>query len=86
MNFPSSHGVQAEDLALLYEPGRHVRQSIRPVPVENWPAWHDWHALTPVAEGWNCPGEHRVHTDELVLLAKVPAAQTVHVSIPVPVV
>lgn len=87
MYLPISHDVQtAVPMLLLYEPGRHVPQAVAPIPDENRPTPHVWHALPPVVTGWNFPVEQLVHTDELVLLAKVPAAQTVHVSMPVPVV
>jgi hypothetical protein len=39
-----------------------------------------------VVTGWNLPVEQLVHTDELVLVENVPAAQIAQVWIPVPVV
>jgi hypothetical protein len=87
MYFPISQTVQLDDsFLLLYEPGRHVSQAVAPTPDENRPTPHDWHALTPVVTGWNFPVEQLVHTEELVLVEKVPAAQITQVWIPVPVV
>jgi hypothetical protein len=87
MYLPISHDVQtAVPMLLLYEPGRHAPQAVAPTPDENRPTPHDWHALTPVVTGWNFPVEQLVHTDELVLVENVPAAQIAQVWIPVPVV
>ena len=80
MYFPISQTVQMDvSMLLLYEPGRHVPQAVAPIPDENRPTPHDWHDPAPVVTGWNFPVEQIVHTDELVLVAKVPAAQIAQV-------